>query len=268
LQIVADLQIISVRIMVKLLSFVLASFISLAGYSQSPPAHTVFDQLLKKNVSKEGAVNYKGFIKDTIALNHYLDLLSKNPPNEKTWTKQEQMAYWINAYNAFTIKLIIKYYPIKSIKDIGSSIQIPFVNTPWDIKFITLGKEKMDLNTIEHGKLRKQFDDPRIHMALVCASRSCPMLFNEAYQAAKLDGQLTKQTKVFLDDSFRNKISANTAEISMIFKWYAMDFNKNGGSVRDFINKYSAVKIKSEAKISYLKYNWGLNEQYPFSSRP
>jgi hypothetical protein len=246
--------------MVKLLGFVLVSFLSLTGYSQSPPAHTVFDQLLKKYVSKNGNVNYKEFITDTVALNQYLNLLSKNPPNEKTWTKQEQMAYWINAYNAFTIKLITKHYPIKSIKDIGSSIQIPFVNTPWDIKFITIGKEKMDLNTIEHGKLRKQFDDPRIHMALVCASKSCPMLLNEAYQSAKLEEQLTKQTKAFLADPFRNKISANSAQISSIFKWYSMDFNKNGGSVRDFINKYSAIKIKSEAKISYLEYDWGLNE--------
>jgi len=247
--------------MKRLLSFLLVSLFSLAGYSQSPPSHASFDQLLKKYVSKEGPVNYKGFIKDSVALNAYLDLLSKNPPNEKSWSRSEQMAYWINAYNAYTIKLIARYYPIKSIKDIGSSIQIPFVNTPWDLKFITIGKEKMDLNNIEHGKLRKQFDDPRIHMALVCASKSCPILLNEAYQPSKLDEQLNKQTKAFLADSFRNKISANSAQISSIFKWYSMDFNKNGGSVRDFINKYSSVKIKSEAKISYLDYDWGLNEQ-------
>lgn len=171
------------------------------------------------------------------------------------------MAYWINAYNAFTIKLISNYYPIKSIKDIGSSIQIPFVNTPWDIKFITLGKEKMDLNTIEHGKLRKLFDDPRIHMALVCASKSCPILLNEAYDPKRLDAQLNQQAKAFLSDPFRNKISADNPQLSMIFKWYSMDFNKNGGSVREFINRYSSVKIKPDAKISHIDYDWGLNER-------
>ena len=206
------------------------------------PSHEIWDRLLKKNVSADGKVNYKVFITDTTTLNGYLKLLSANPPDENTWTKQQQMAYWINAYNAFTIKLISRYYPINSIKKIGSSIQIPFVNTPWDIKFIRIGKVKMDLNNIEHGQLRKKFDDPRIHMALVCASKSCPILLNEAYNAKTLDDQLTKQTKAFLVDTFRNKLSSTHPQISMIFKWYGMDFNKEGGSVRDFINQYSSIK--------------------------
>jgi hypothetical protein len=244
---------------VALIGLLLVGFFS--SHAQSKPSHELFDKLLAKHVSKEGIVNYKGFIKDSVSLNQYLTLLSTNPPNEKTWSKEEQMAYWINAYNAFTIKLITKYYPIKSIKDIGSSIQIPFVNTPWDIKFITIGKEKMDLNNIEHGKLRKLFNDPRIHMALVCASKSCPILLNEAYDPRKLDEQLNKQAKAFLADPFRNKMSAEKPQLSMIFKWYSMDFNKNGGSVRDFVNRYSSIKIKPDAKISHIDYDWGLNEQ-------
>ncbi len=228
--------------------------------SQSKLSHEAFDRLLKKHVKADGKVNYKGFQKDSAALNQYLKLLSKTPPNEKTWTRQEQMAYWINAYNAFTIQLIIKYYPIKSIKDIGSSIQIPFVNTPWNIKFITIGNEKMDLNNIEHGKLRKEFDDPRIHMALVCASKSCPILLNEAYTENQLEQQLDRQSKAFLADSFRNKITPDKPQISMIFKWYGSDFARNGGSVSSFINSHCPVKIKPGAKISYLDYDWGLNE--------
>ncbi len=145
------------------------------------PSHEICGRLLKKNVSADGKVNYKTFIADTTTLNLYLNLLSANPPDETNWTKQQQMAYWINAYNAFTIKLITRHYPIKSIKEIGSGIQIPFVNTPWDLKFIRIGKVKIDLNNIEHGQLRKKFKDPRIHMALVCASKSCPILLNEAY---------------------------------------------------------------------------------------
>ncbi len=223
------------------------------------PSHEIYSKLLKKNVSAQGQVNYKGFIKDSVELNKYLKILSITPP-EKTWSRNEQMAYWINAYNAFTIKLITKYYPVKSIKEIGSSIQIPFVNTPWDIKFITIGKDKMDLNNIEHGILRKKFDDPRVHMVLVCASKSCPILLNEAYEANRLDEQFTKQTKAFLTDPYRNKISQDSPQLSMIFKWYGMDFNKNGKSVSDFVNTYSSVKIKPDAKISYIEYDWNLNE--------
>jgi Protein of unknown function, DUF547 len=228
--------------------------------SQSKISHEILDELLKKYVSADGRVNYQGLVKDTVTLNRYLSLVSKNPPDEKTWTQQEQMAYWINAYNAFTIKLITQYYPIKSIKDIGSSIQIPFVNTPWDIKFVTIGKEKIDLNSIEHIKLRKQFDEPRIHMALVCASKSCPILLNEAYDPRQLEQQLTRQTKAFLADPFRNKILPDKPQLSMIFKWYSMDFTKNGGSIIAFVNSHSPVKIKRDAKILYLDYDWGLNE--------
>ena len=128
------------------------------------------------------------------------------------------------------------------------------------MKFFAIGKEKMSLDNIEHGILRKKFDDPRIHMTLVCASKSCPVLLNEAYDPQRMDEQMTKQAKAFLSDSFRNQISSGKAQLSMIFKWYGMDFNNDGGSVKSFINTYSEVKIKREAKISYLDYNWDLNE--------
>ena len=245
----------------SLLFILLLSLVADKSFSQSKaPSHTLYNKLLQKNVTADGKVNYKSFMKDSVELNQYIKALSANPPNEKTWSKEEQMAYWINAYNAFTIKLITKYYPIKSIKDIGSSIQIPFVNTPWDIKFINIGKDKMDLNNIEHGILRKKFNDPRIHMVLVCASKSCPILLNEAYDAKLLEEQFAKQTKAFLTDNYRNKVTPDKPQLSMLFKWYGMDFNKNGGSVLKFINTYSPVKIKADAKISYLDYDWSLNE--------
>ena len=224
------------------------------------PSHQPFHALLQKHVNKEGKVNYRGLIGDSTALHRYLKSLSLNPPDEKKWTKNEQMAYWINAYNAFTIQLILKYYPLKSIKDIGSSIQVPFVNTPWDIKFILIGKERMDLNNIEHGILRKRFKDPRIHMALVCASKSCPRLLNESYEPSRLDQQLDAQSAAFLNDNSRNRISAQNAELSMIFKWYAADFNENDNSVMSFVNKHARVKLKPDTRITYLDYDWTLNE--------
>jgi Protein of unknown function, DUF547 len=242
----------------KICQFLLCISFAALGQSKLPP-NDIYDRLLKKHVSADGKVDYQGFVRDTLELNKYLRLLSTHPPIESTWSESEQMAYWINAYNAFTIKLITRYYPIKSIKDIGSSIQIPFVNTPWDIKFILIGKEKMDLNHIEHGQLRKKFDDPRIHMALVCASKSCPILLNEPYDPIRLDAQLTQQTKAFLADTYRNQLVPDHPRISMIFNWYSGDFNKKGGSVRSFINTHSQVKIKDNARISYLDYDWSLN---------
>jgi len=242
--------------------FFLAHSFQFYGQSKAP-SHQQYHKLLRKNVSNDGKLNYPGFIKDSTELNQYLKTLRSSPPNEKTWTKNEQMAYWINAYNAFTIKLILKYYPLKSIKDIGSSIQVPFVNTPWDIKFITIGKERMDLNNIEHGILRKKFSDPRIHMALVCASKSCPRLLNEAYEAARLDEQLNAQCVAFLSDNGRNKLTAQRAELSMIFKWYASDFSKNSpdrSGLISFLNKYSRVKLNPDTPITYLEYDWTLNE--------
>lgn len=239
----------------------LLTMVSVSEAQTKPPSHEIYDRLLKKNVTADGKVNYKAFIKDSVELNKYLALISASRPDEKTWTKNEQMVFWINAYNAFTIKIITKYYPIKSIKDIGTGIQIPFVNTPWTVRFFTIGKEKMDLDNIEHGQLRKKFDDARVHMALVCASKSCPILLNEAYDAARMDDQLAKQAKAFLADPFRNKVSAANPKLSMIFKWYGGDFSKKGGSVRNFVNAHSEVKIKPEAKLSYLDYDWGLNEQ-------
>jgi hypothetical protein len=222
--------------------------------------HGAYDKLLKKHVSAKGLVDYKGFKADETALNQYLALLSKNPP-AASWSKSEQMAFWINAYNAYTIRLILDHYPVKSIKDIGSKIKIPFVTTPWAIKFFSIGSEKMSLDNIEHGILRKKYDDPRIHFALVCASMSCPALRNEAYTAAKLDSQLDDQGRDFLNNPAKNNISRSKAQLSKYFDWYKGDWNNNGQSVAKWVNKYSTTKIDDKTPISYLDYNWNLNEQ-------
>ena len=107
--------------------------------------HDAWTVLLQKYVDNFGNVDYEGFQKDSTSLNAYLNQLTNNPPDEKTWSQPEQIAYWINVYNAFTIKLIIQHYPVESIKDIGSKIQIPFINSPWDIKFIEINNKKLDL---------------------------------------------------------------------------------------------------------------------------
>ena len=219
----------------------------------APVSHEIWNGLLKKHVNNAGMVNYKGFKKDQNTLDKYLDILQKNAPNEKSWSKDEQLAYWINAYNAFTVKLILNNYDkgLKSIKDIGSSIKIPFVNTPWDIKFIEIGGKKMDLNNIEHGIVRKQFNDYRIHFALVCAAMSCPKLRNEAFVAERLNEQLEDQGRDFLNDPNKNIVTKTNASISKILAtWYKGDFTKGGTDLVDVLNRFRSQD-----------YNWALNEQ-------
>lgn len=249
------------NILIIALSLMLTSCNGAPDFKNSgtkPVSHEQWDKLLKKHVSADGKVNYKGFIKDSTDLNKYLKLLSDNLPDENSWTKNEQLAYWINAYNAFTVQLVIRHYPLKSIKDIVK-INIPLVNSPWDIKFIKIGNAKMDLNTIEHDIIRKKFKEPRIHFSLVCASKSCPKLRNEAFTAGKLEEQLTAQAKDFLKDSSRNKISKDKIELSKIFDWYSSDFPK-GDKLIEFLNQYSPVQINKDVKISYMDYDWDLNE--------
>lgn len=223
-------------------------------YSDTPINHDLWDSLVKKYVTEAGLVDYKGFLKDREKLQQYLNLLSNNHPNPETWTKKERLAYWINAYNAFTVELILKNYPLKSIKDIS------LVNSPWKIEFIEIGGKKYDLDYIEHEILRKEFDEPRIHFAINCASMSCPKMRKEAYTAEKLESQLDDQAKGFINDPSRNVIRKDEVKLSKIFKWFTGDFTKDKTLI-GYINQYSETKINPDAKISYLEYDWSLNEE-------
>lgn len=231
--------------------------IALVESDSKPISHELWDSLLKKNVAANGLVNYKGFVQDSLALNKYIRLLSDNHPNIKHWNEEERLAYWINAYNAFTVKLIIDNYPVKSIKDIKKGI--PFVNTVWDIKFINIEGHEYDLNAIEHSIIRKRFDEPRIHFAINCASISCPPLHNEAFVAERIKTQLDGLAKSFINDPIRNEVGTEKAELSKIFKWFKGDFTKKT-DLRTFINKYANTPLKEGGDISYKDYNWNLNE--------
>ncbi|MEN0003370.1 MAG: DUF547 domain-containing protein [Bacteroidota bacterium] len=224
----------------------------------NPISHAIWDSLLQKHVSEAGWVDYEGFIADSTQLNRYLDLLSAHHPNETNWTADERLAYWINAYNAFTVKLIVDHYPVVSIKDIKRGI--PFVNSVWDIKFIQIEGATYDLNNIEHGIIRQRFEEPRIHFAVNCASVSCPKLANFAFTATELDTQLTRVAKGFLADPSKNKfVSPQKAELSKIFSWYGGDFKKEGDLI-DYVNQYAPQQLNADADIDYLDYNWNLND--------
>lgn len=211
--------------------------------------HTMWTNLLKKHVSNEGNVNYKGFIEDQTKFNSYLEVLSQIPPQD-AWSKDRTLAYWLNVYNAFTVKLITDHYPTKSIKDI---------NGQWSTDFINIGNELYSLNDIEHRIIRKM-GEPRIHFALVCAAVSCPRLYNKAFTEEELESDLELLTKGFLSDTSKNELSENHMKLSKIFKWYGSDFEDNDQTLIDFLNQYSDVKISAQAKKSYKDYNWSLNE--------
>jgi len=226
-----------------------ACAVSKVESNSKPITHELWDTLVQTHVSPEGIVNYKNIIKDSLKLNAYLNLLSANHPNDKNWSANERLAYWINAYNALTVDLILRNYPLKSIKDIKN---------PWDKRLWQLGSKWYTLNEIEHQILRKM-NEPRIHFGIVCASYSCPKLLNEAYMADNLEAQLTQVTKEFLKDPERNNISEQSIKLSKIFKWFAKDF-KTEGSIIDFLNKYTDINIAKNAKRSFKEYNWNLNE--------
>lgn len=208
--------------------------------------HKRWNVILQKHVSKNGNVDYLG-IKGETEFDVYIDYLSEKQP-DGTWSKQQKLAYWINAYNALTVDLILQNYPLKSIKDIKD---------PWEQRLWKFGNKWINLNYIEHQILRKM-NEPRIHFAIVCASVSCPKLQNEAFIASKLEQQLTNSTKEFLSDSSKNELSQNSIKLSKIFKWFKKDFEESG-SLIDFLNTYSEIDIAQSARKSYKDYIWDLN---------
>ena len=209
--------------------------------------HSTWSEFLNKYVTKNGNVNYKLIHANQTDLNVYLNLFAKTSP-DNTWSKNEKLAYWINAYNAFTIKLIIDNYPTKSIKDISK---------PWDKKLANINGKKVSLNYIEHDVLRKM-QEPRIHFAINCASVSCPKMLNTAFLPETLNSQLNTAAKRFIN-SKENRIEKENVKLSKIFKWFSDDF-KISGNVLDFINTYSDTKVSNKESYKYLDYNWSLNE--------
>lgn len=227
--------------------------------SSRPITHELWDGLLKQYVTEDGQVNYKGIIQDSVRFYKYIDLLENHHPNESNWTKDEQLAYWINAYNAFTVQLIIENYPLTSIKDIKKGL--PFINTVWDIKFINIEGANYDLNNIEHSIIRKKFTEPRIHVAVNCASISCPRLRNEAFVAERLDSQLNDNLRYFLANPVKNKFEQDKVFLSKILRWYGGDFKTPPyENVRNMIQQYGPPH-KEDAEIVYLDYDWNLNDK-------
>jgi hypothetical protein len=243
-------------------------------------SHAAFTEVLGKHVrwnaaATSTAVDYAGIQKNRAALTAYTKSLSAvTDAQYQGFSKAQRQAFLINAYNAFTLELILTKYPkLKSIKDLGS-----LLSSPWKREFVPLLGKTRSLDDIEHGLLRgaKDFDEPRIHFAVNCASVGCPALRPEAFRAEQLTTQLIDQTQRFLRDRTRNRWNAGqqTLEISAIFDWYEGDFERGflgANSVSEFLAGYQAslgltqaelAQLKrGELELDYTEYDWLLNDK-------
>ena len=218
--------------------------------------HSLYAGLLKKYV-KDGVVNYHGFKNEEVVLDKYLKILED--VDSKILSRNEQFAFYINAYNAWTIKLILSGYPgIKSIKDTGSLFK-----SPWKKNICRIDGKITNLDDIEHNILRPRFKEPRVHFAINCAAKSCPPLRSEPYRANDLEKQLDEMTIAFINDPENNRLEGHVLYASSIFKWFKEDFNND---IIGFFLKYAKGKLKEQLKarrgkirVNYLDYDWSLN---------
>lgn len=238
--------------------------VSLYGKS----SHELFTEILSQYV-KDGKVNYDELRQDE-RLDKYIDQLSKTDP-ATIESGEDKLAFWINTYNAFTLKIVCDNYPVESIKDLnaGGSLSNALNKTVFDKDFIEINGAKMSLNHIENEIIRKKFDDPRIHFALVCAAVSCPPLRSEAYVGEKLDEQLNEQAKIFFSQKDKNyfEVEKKVAHLSKLLDWYSGDFGESDKEKLLFVSRFlpeetaSAIKKNpGEWQIQYTDYNWALNE--------
>ena len=232
--------------MKKLMVLIVASL----TFAQVNAQTAILNDLLQEHVTADGFVDYTSFNKEK--LESYLSYLERTSP-EVTWSENKQKAFWINAYNAYTIKKILEYDPLISIVDIKENNQ-----TAWKIPFAKVGGKTYTLDYIEHEILRKNLFDPRIHVGVNCASNSCPKLGNIAFTEENVEATLENLMKIFINDSTKNKITKNKLQISSIFDWFQEDFIKNG-TVIEYLNTYSKTTINKKIAIHYLKYDWSLN---------
>lgn len=244
------------------------------AWAQFDHGYAGWDALLKKHVrwvpdGKQSRVDYDGFKADRAALKTVLDTMSAVPPAAfERWPREQQMAFLVNAYNAFTVELILTRWPdLKSIKDLGTLLQ-----SPWKKKFFVLLGEQRHLDWIEHEQLRPRYQDPRVHAAVNCASIGCPALRNEAFTAPRLLAQFDDGMMRFMADRTRNRVAGGRLEVNMIFKWFREDFEQGWlgwHKLEDVFARY-ALQLSDQPDeqrllreghlpVSYLPYDWSLN---------
>ena len=230
----------------------------LPAHADSAVDHSLFARLLNKYVN-DGQVNYDGFKQDEGVLDQYLAVLEAVAPQQLS--PDEQFAYYANAYNAWTIKVILGKYPnIDSIKELGL-----FNTGPWRKKIVRLDGKVLSLDNIEHDILRPRFKDPRVHFAVNCAAYSCPPLRSEPFVGSRLDAQLDEATREFINDPDRNYLEGETLYVSKVFKWFSEDFDDDPAA---FVRRYAEGSLASglsalgsSVRVKYLPYDWSLNNK-------
>lgn len=245
-------------VMIICLALSMGWILPVTSAAGGPVDNQIWAQLLKAHVTN-GRVDYDGFKRDEAELDRYLAVLSGTDPGDLS--RSHQFAFYINAYNAFTVKLILTRYPgINSIKEIGS-----FFSNAWSRKFIPLNRFKVSLDHIEHDILRPRFKDPRVHFAINCAARSCPPLSHIPYEGDTLETRLDEQTRRFINDPKNTFLKGDTLFVSRIFKWFEDDFS---GNPLGFIRQYADDALKQALdqasarggiRLEYLHYDWTLN---------
>ena len=219
--------------------------------------HAHLDALLAEHVDDQGLVDYGALQADRAGLNSYLANVAAATREEfEAWESTDRLAFLINAYNAYTLQLVIDHWPIDSIRDTHA------LGNPWDhFEFPLLGA-RVTLNQIEHELIRSTFNEPRIHFALVCAAVSCPPLRRTAWRGETLDEDLESATRSFLSDDSMNDLSdPNHLRLSALFDWYGDEFAAASGSVAAYVDAHSELDIPASAEIDFLQYHWDLNAQ-------
>lgn len=242
------------------LTWLLAASASPAEFDHT---HAALDQLLKKHVT-DALVDYPALKADSEKLDACLDeMAAVRGADFQNWTQLQKLAFLINLYNAATLRLVLDHHPVKSIKKIGG-----LLSGPWDQPVVRLFAVTVTLGHVEHEILRKKYNEPRIHFAIVCAALGCPPLRSEAYLADKLDTQLADQGEKFLGNARKNSVDAKNrvVNLSPIFKWFSGDFEKKSGTVLKFVAPFFSADAQAEMakggyKISYTDYDWSLNEK-------
>lgn len=219
--------------------------------------HSLFDHILKKHVDNNGRVNYAILVRDREAFDRYMKNLETARPLEMS--HQEQLAFWINAYNASAIEGVMKRYPTKSIMS-GSDKSF------FEERTHRIAGQAYSLDMIEKQVLIPKFGDARLHFVLVCSAIGCPNLLNAAYVGAQVQNQIEQQTRRFVNHPKKVSVSSGRLRISRIFEWYEKDFVRNYGSVGKFLEKYlddrkaAAAVADDTLAIEYLDYDWTLND--------
>jgi hypothetical protein len=227
--------------------------------------HSLWERVLQVYVNRIGEVDYAALRADRQDLDAYVRLLGESSPANRPQmfpTRADELAYWINAYNAFVVRGVVDHYPTRSVRDIGALYGF------FRHKGYTAGGERMSLQYLENDILRKKYAEPRIHFAIVCASVSCPMLARDAYTAGNLEALLERQARAFVGQRRNVYIDAAVNEITLseILRWYKDDFERTGQSVLRYIRRYAseeegrAMDRLRQPKIKYFDYDWSINE--------